>query len=62
MVQHNILDYLRISFLIAGHTKFDVDRLFSITAESYNSVDVFNTKELAQVMAHSNNITAVLED
>ena len=62
MVQHNILDYLRISFLIAGHTKFDVDRLFSITAKSYNSADVFNTKELAQVMAQSDNITAVLED
>ena len=53
---------LRVSFLIAGHTKFDVDRLFSITAKSYNSADVFNTRELVTVMSQSENITAVLEE
>ena len=48
MVQHGILDYLRISFLMAGHTKLDVDSLFSVTAKSYNSADIFHTQELAQ--------------
>jgi len=62
MVQHKMLDYLRISFLIAGHTKFDVDRLFSVTAKSYNSSDVFNTQELISVMSQSDNITALLEN
>ena len=62
MVQQKILDYLRISFLIAGHTKFDVDRLFSVTAKSYNAADVFNSQELTQVMSQSENITAVLEN
>ena len=28
MVQHGFIDYLRFSILIAGHTKFDVDRMF----------------------------------
>jgi len=59
MVQQKVLDYLRISFLIAGHTKFDVDRLFS---KSYNSADVFSTEELVTVMSWSENITAILED
>ena len=62
IVQQKILDYLRISFLIAGHTKFDVDRLFSVTAKSYNAADVFNSQELTQVMSQSENITAVLEN
>ena len=62
MVQHGILDYLWISFLIAGHTKFDVDSIFSVTAKSYNSAYVFNTQELAQVLAQSENVTVVLED
>ena len=62
IVQHGVLDYLRISFLIAGHTKFDVDHLFSVTAKSYNSTDVFNTQELDQVFVQSESITAVLED
>ena len=61
-VQHGVLDYLRISFLIAGHTKFDVDHLFSVTAKSYNSTDVFNTQELDQIFVQSESITAVLED
>jgi len=62
MVQQKLVDYLRVSFLIAGHTKFDVDRLFSITAKSYNSADVFNTQELVTVMSQSDNVTAVLEE
>ena len=45
MVQHGILDYLRIFFLIARHTKFDVDHFFSVTAKSYNCAYVCNTQE-----------------
>lgn len=37
---------MRISFLIAGHTKFSPDLLFSKIAKSYNSRDVFTTIEL----------------
>ena len=51
-----------MSFLIAGHTKFDVDHLFSVTATSYNSADAFNSQELTQIMCQSRNITAVLEN
>ena len=62
MVQKKVLDYLRISFLIAGHTKCDVDWLFSITVKSYNSADVLNTQELVTVMSQSNNNTGLLEE
>ena len=34
MVQHGVIDHLRFSFLIAGHTKFDVNRVFSVTAKA----------------------------
>ena len=47
MVQHNKMDFIRISFMIAGHTKFAVDQLFSRIAQTYNRSDIFNTAELA---------------
>ena len=31
-VQHDILNYFRVSFMIAGHTKFAPDRLFALCA------------------------------
>ena len=46
IVQQKCLDYLRFSFLVAGHTKFDVDCVFSTTSKAFNSSDVFNTSEL----------------
>ena len=46
MVQHKIIDYIWLSFLIAGHTKFSPDLLFSKIAQSYNRSDVFTTEEL----------------
>ena len=46
MVQHKRSDYIRLSFLIAGHTKFSPDLLFSKIAQSYNRSDVFMTEEL----------------
>ena len=60
IVQQGIVDFLRISFMIAGHTKFTVDQLFSQTAKAYNESDVFTTEELAQVMsAHA---TIIIDD
>ena len=52
-VEQKKVDYLRISFLIPGHTKFDVDRVFSITSKDYATADVFTTAELATVMSQS---------
>ncbi len=43
--------FLRISFLIAGHTKFTPDLLFSKVAQTYNRNDVFNTEELKEVIS-----------
>ena len=36
MVQQNYFSFLRVSFMIAGHTKFSVDQLFSRISVSYN--------------------------
>ena len=46
MVQQNVLDLVRVSFMIAGHTKFDPDLLFSKIAQSFNHSDVFSTTGL----------------
>ena len=37
--------------MVAGHTKFELDRLFSMTAKAYASSDVFSTEELATTMS-----------
>ena len=52
------LNYLCFLFLVAGHAKFDADRVFSVTAKAFNSSDVFNTTELVDVMSQSDQITA----
>ena len=49
MVQHRKFDIVQISFMIAGHTKFSVDQLFSRIAQSYNRSDVFTVAELGNV-------------
>ena len=46
LVQQGKVDFVRISFLLAGHTKFSPGLLFSKIAKSYNSQDVFTTSEL----------------
>ena len=51
MVQQQKLDFVRISFLIAGHTKFSPDLLFSKIAKSYNRSDVFNTQDLRNIIS-----------
>ncbi len=40
IVQQGIMDYLCISFMIAGHIKFSPNQLFSITARDFYSSDV----------------------
>ena len=49
LVHHSMMEFVRLSFMVSGHTKFDVDRLFSRSAQSFNKSDVF-TVELAQVL------------
>ena len=51
LIQQRKLSFLRISFLIAGHTKFSPDLLFSRIAQTYNRSDVFTTQELKDVIA-----------
>ena len=51
MVQQQKLQFIRISFLLAGHTKFSPDLLFSKVAQSYNRSDVFNTDELKDIIS-----------
>lgn len=51
MVQQQKLKFLRVSFLLAGHTKFSPDLLFSKVAQSYNRSDVFNTDELKDIIS-----------
>ena len=52
MVQQGKLDYIRISFMIAGHTKFAPNQLFSKISQTFSKSDVFNTAELAQIAQH----------
>lgn len=55
MVLQGVLDFFRVSFLIAGHTKFRPDILFSKT---YSMSDVFTTAELKDnVIARSADVT-----
>lgn len=51
MLQQKKIDFLHLSFLIAGHTKFAPDHLFSQIAQSYNRSDVFTTEELKEIIS-----------
>ena len=51
MVVQKRLDLVRISFLIAGHTKSSPDLVFAKLAQTYNQSDVFCTEDLKQVIA-----------
>ena len=42
IMERNILQYFRVSFMIAGHTKFAPDRLFAVLAKTSYSSDVLN--------------------
>ena len=49
MVSTGKLDHIHISFMIAGHTKFAPDRLFSIIGSAYKTEDVFTIEELKSI-------------
>ena len=51
LIQQQKVSFLRVSFLIAGHTKFSPDQLFSKIAQSYNRSDVFTTLELKEIVS-----------
>ena len=49
MVQHGVLDFIRVSFMIPGHTKFTPDHLFAKIAKAYNRSDVFMAEDLKEL-------------
>jgi len=51
MVQQKKIKFLRLSFLIAGHTKFALDLLFSHIAQSFNRSDDFTTDKLKEIIS-----------
>ena len=51
LVQQGRFNILRISFLIAGHTKFAPDLLFSKISHTFQRSDVFTTAELGEIAA-----------
>ena len=46
VVQHRVLQYLWVSFMIPGHTKFASDVLFAKITKVFYAADVFNEAEL----------------
>ena len=60
MVQQSKVDFLRVSFLVAGHTKFQPDLLFSSIAQSYNRSDVFTTEKLKEIV--DRHAKAIIDD
>lgn len=49
MVSNGELDHIHISFMIAGHTKFAPDRLFSTIGCAYKTEDVFTIGDLKSI-------------
>jgi len=43
------LEHIHISFMIAGHTKFAPDRLFSTIGCAYKTEDVFTINKLKSI-------------
>lgn len=57
IVQENLLDFFRLSFMVAGHTKFDPNRLFSCIARPFNHADTFNITQLAELISQYASVT-----
>ena len=53
LVQHNHFDSIKLCFLVAGHAKFDPDRLFSNIAHASNNNDVFITDHLVTLIKNT---------
>ena len=56
-VQSCSLDSIHVAFMVAGHTKFDPDRMFSAIANGYNHSDIFNIDELCSLCQLYTNAT-----
>ena len=57
MVQQEKLDFIWISFMIAGHTKFAPVLLFSKVSQPFSRSDGFSTKELVEVAGQFATVT-----
>jgi len=53
LVQHNHFETIKLCFLVAGHAKFDPDRLFSRIANAFNNNDVFVTEQLLTLIQNT---------
>ena len=49
VMQQRVLQYLRVSFMIPGHTKFAPDILFAKIAKAFYTAEVFNEADLQQI-------------
>ena len=45
MVSSGEVDHIHIGFMVAGHTKFPPDRLFSVVESAYKREDTFTIHE-----------------
>ena len=53
LVSSGRVDYIRVSFMLAGHTKFAPDRLFSAIGSAYKAADVFTINDLNEICVQS---------
>lgn len=53
LVSRGVISHVRISFMIAGHTKFASDCLFATIGSAYKVADVFTIDELKSLCAPS---------
>ncbi len=60
MVSSGEINHIHISFMVAGHTKFAPDRLFSVIGSAYKREDVFSIHELKTICDQS--ATTFIED
>lgn len=60
MVSQAQVSHIHISFMLAGHTKFALDRLFAKTGSAYKTADVFTIHELQTLCTPS--ASTVVED
>ena len=61
-VKCGLVQSIHYCFLAAGHTKIAPDRLFASCSQSYNTADVFNTKELKGIYAKHCRTVAICKE
>ena len=60
MVSSREINHVHISFMVAGHTKFAPDHLFSVIGSTYKKEDVFAIHKLQAILYQS--ATTFIED